>query len=390
MVRKIILSCVLTLNLVASGHIMQEFEWPSGKTLLSFLEDAGISLSLYYDLEATDKELAAEIVAGTKCEILLDSESKMDQILIPITEDLQIHIYKEDEENYALTFAPTIYNEGNFSLGIEIENSPYLDINKATGNGSLSAAFSRAFSNNVDFRKLQKGDNLALYYTQKERLGKPYGDPIIHAGMIEENGKSKYIYYFDSKYYDEKGKVSETLLFTLPVPGARVSSKFSPKRFHPVLKRYRAHLGTDYAAKKGTPIKAIGEGTVIFVGKKGGYGNTVEVQHKNGYKSLYAHVNNYAKGLKKGKKVRQGEVIAYVGNTGLSTGPHLHLGLYKNNKAIDFEKAVKVAKEVIEFGKEEKKRFQDYIKAQNEKLQAAMGGYHNPPKFVAIDNFIEF
>lgn len=390
MFKKVFIFFILNLSLFANVSTVQKFNWPNGKTFLHFLEDSNIPSSLYYDLSQDDKELATEIGADVECEMLVDEDGNLEQILIPITEELQIHIFKDEKNKFNLTFTPTIFTQTDNTLGLNVETMPYLDINNATGDGKLAAAFTNAFKGRLNFSRLQKGDQIAINYTQRFRLGKPYGSPQILSAMIEENKKSNYIYYFESKFYDENGKISQNFLFKLPIPGARVSSKFTPKRYHPVLKRYRAHLGTDYAAPRGTAIKAVGSGTVVFVGNKGGYGKTLEIQHQNGYKSLYAHLNGFAKGMKKGRKILQGDIVAFVGNTGMSTGPHLHLGLYKNNKAMDFEKVVKVAKENIELEKEEKKRFKKYIKSQNEILQMAMGGYHNPSKFIDFENFIEF
>lgn len=387
MFKKIFIIAALSINIYGSGFSMQNFTWPNGVTFLQFLQNSNIPTSLYYSLSETDKELVTEVVAGTECEMLVSEDGVVEQILVPITEELQIHVYKDDDE-YTINFTPTVYEESVEILGIQIESSPYLDISKATGNSSLASAFSVVFGKVVNFKKLQKDDTLALHYIQKQRLGRSYGQPEIISGMIEENGKSKYMYRYESKYYDERGKLSEKFIFKLPIPGARVSSKFTLKRFHPVLKRYRAHLGTDYAAKTGTPIKAVADGKVSFVGRKGGYGKTVEITHINGYKSLYAHTSKFAKNLKQGQSIKQGDVIAYVGSTGVSSGPHLHLGLYKNNKAIDFEKVVTTVKE--EENVKEKQAFAKMVKDQNEKLQMALGGFHNPDKFVNFDNFITF
>lgn len=388
MFKKILVLAIVTLNLYGKGYSMQNFTWPNGVTFLHFLENSNIPKKLYYDLSETDKELVTEVVAGTECEILVGEDGVIEQLLVPITDELQIHIFKDKNDEYAINFTPVIFTENEYYLGISINSSPYIDISKATGNSALANAFTNVFSNIVNFRRLQKNDNLALRYKQKERLGRPYGQPEIISGMIEEGGKSKFMYKFGSKYYDERGKISERFLFKLPIPGARVSSKFSPKRFHPILKRYRAHLGTDYAAKTGTPIKAVADGKVSFIGRKGGYGKTVEITHINGYKSLYAHTSKFAKGLKNGQSIKQGQVIAYVGSTGMSSGPHLHLGLYKNNKAIDFEKVVSVEKEVENV--KEKAAFAKLVKEQNEALQMALGGFHNPDKFVNFDSFIQF
>jgi murein DD-endopeptidase MepM/ murein hydrolase activator NlpD len=128
----------------------------------------------------------------------------------------------------------------------------------------------------VNFKTLQKGDRLAIVYERKKRLGKYIGEPNIKVAMIETRGKKNYIYKFNDVFYNASGKEVENFLLTRPVPNARISSRFNPKRFHPVLKRYRAHLGTDYAAPKGTKIYAAGDGVVSFVGTKGGYGKTVK------------------------------------------------------------------------------------------------------------------
>ncbi|MSN96298.1 M23 family metallopeptidase [Campylobacter sp. FMV-PI01] len=390
MIKKIILFVFIFMNAYSSGFKMNKFEWESGVSFLKFLENSNIPLSLYYNLSPEDKELTAEIVAGTMCEVLIQEDnSNIEQILIPISDELQIHILRDKNDNFELSFSPIIYEEREHILGVSIEKNPHSDITKALSDDALANEFSNIFTkqSGANFSKLQKGDQIAIHYKQKYRQSRPYLRPLILSGMIEDRGESYYLYYYDSKYYDQNGKMSENFLFKLPIYGARVSSKFQPKRFHPVLKIYRAHLGTDYAAPKGTPIKAAGDGRVIFLGKKGGYGNTVEIQHINGYKTLYAHTKGFVKGLKKGQKVKQGEVIAYVGTTGLSSGPHLHLGLYKNNKAIDFEKVVYKEKD----GKfiKEKKKFDDYVKKENQILQKALGGFNNPDKNIKFNDVMD-
>ena len=134
----------------------------------------------------------------------------------------------------------------------------------------------------------------------------------------------------------------------MPVDFARISSHFNLNRKHPVLHTIRAHKGTDYAAARGTPIKASGDGKVIFAGRKGGYGNTVILQHGQAYQTLYAHMHNFGKGIKGGTRVRQGQIIGYVGTTGLSTGPHLHYefyvnGVVRNPMTVELPKARSIA-----------------------------------------------
>ena len=125
-------------------------------------------------------------------------------------------------------------------------------------------------------------------------------------------------------YYDESGAAMKSAFLSAPLKYNRISSRFSGRRFHPVLKKWRAHRGVDYAARRGTPVRATADGVVRFVGKKGGYGNLILLNHFKIYTTAYGHLHNFAKGIRKGTRVRQGQVIGYVGSTGLSTGPHLH------------------------------------------------------------------
>ncbi len=136
-------------------------------------------------------------------------------------------------------------------------------------------------------------------------------------------------------YYDENGDALESLLLRTPLNYARISSGYSMARKHPILDVTRPHQGIDYAAPYGTPVRTVGDGTVKFVGWKGDYGNTVIVKHSNGLESQYAHLSKFASGLKNGTKVRQGQTIAFVGSTGLSTGPHLDYRLRKDGKFVN-------------------------------------------------------
>lgn len=363
---------------------VEKFKWPEGVSLLQFMEKYEIPLSVYYDLDKEAQELTSEIISGSICYVLRDDLGKISQLLIPISEELQIQIYKDKFNKFKLDFSPIVYTKQSNSLGISIETSPYNDIVKATGNTALANEFMSVFRGEVDFKRLQKGDKLVLLYEQKTRLGQPFGSIKILAGMIEENKKGNSLYLFEDKYFDENGKKMESFLLITPINGARIASRFTPKRFHPILKRYRAHLGVDYAAPKGTKIYAAGNGKVTFVGRKSGYGNVIEISHGGGYTSLYAHLNGFAKGVKVGTNVKQKELIAYVGNTGLSTGPHLHFGLYKNKQAIDPLKVVKIEKTNI-VSKEELK-FKALVKDMNAKMDLAKDGNLNPQRFENFEN----
>lgn len=385
--KKIILSILAFMNLNAATTSVEELIWPQGDTFLTFLERHNIPLSIYYNLSGEDKELASELSAGTKFQILRDVNDDISQILLPISNEIQIHIFKDINNHYSMDFIPIVYEVEEMVLNIQIQDSPYKDIKNATNDEILANAFNKSFNGSVNFKTLQKGDRLAIVYERKKRLGKYIGEPNIKVAMIETRGKPNYIYKFNDAFYDPNGRELENFLLIKPVPNARVSSRFNPKRFHPVLKRYRAHLGVDYAAPRGTKIYAAGDGVVSFVGNKGGYGKTVTIQHSSGYMTLYAHLNGYAKGIKKGKKVKKGQLIAYVGSTGLSTGPHLHLGLYKNGNAINPESVVKITKS--ELNKNQKIEFNKLKDSLNNQIQASFKDHINKAPLEDIANITE-
>ncbi|HDX6328488.1 TPA: peptidoglycan DD-metalloendopeptidase family protein, partial [Campylobacter fetus] len=367
---------------------VEELTWPNGESFLTFLENNKIPLSLYYNLEKEDQELATEITSGTRFQILRDENDRVSQVLIPISEELQIHIHKDIVGKYVIDFIPIIYENEDRILSIDVQRSPYQDIIEHSGNVALASAFLNAFKGSVDYKGLKKGDKLVIIYTQKRRLGRVFGMPNIKAAMIEIRGNAKYVYQYDDRFYDETGKELENFFLIKPVKNARISSRFTPKRWHPILKRYRAHLGIDYAAPKGTKIYAAGDGRISFVGQKGGYGNVIMLNHTDNYMTLYAHLNGFASGVKSGKRIKKGDVIAYVGSTGMSTGPHLHFGLYKNNQAINPESVVKITKSSL--SGTQKKEFSALVGGINRDFEVSLNAHTNAPKEEGFDSVIAF
>ncbi|MDO9266637.1 MAG: peptidoglycan DD-metalloendopeptidase family protein, partial [Sulfurimonas sp.] len=326
------------------GARVETFRWSDGETYLSFLERNKLPLNpLYYNLDEDEQQLSEEIIAGVHYQISRSANGEIEQTFIPLNDELQIHIYKHDGE-YIFETTPIISETKTEALTIKIEHSPYLDIIRETGSKKLAKIFVESFKHSLDFKKdVQKGDTLVMVYEQKYRLGKPFSMPELKTAMIEMKGKRNYIYQnSDERFYNESANEIEYFLLATPVKSARISSEFTKRRFHPVLKKYRAHLGVDYAAGRGTPISAAGAGVISFIGSSRGYGNLIKIQHSDGYLTLYAHQNSFRKGIKRGSSVKQGQVIGYVGSTGLSTGPHLHFGLYKDNEAIDPLRVVQV------------------------------------------------
>ncbi|EAK5561200.1 M23 family metallopeptidase [Campylobacter upsaliensis] len=381
--KRFILALGLLANSLFASSSVEERLWDNGDTLLQFLQRNSIPMALYYNLDREDQELASEIASRTKYQILKDTNGQIEQVLIPISDELQIHIYKSKDE-YKLTFAPVDYTKEERVLRIEVKTSAYQDVYEESQSSTLARAMVRAFKSSVNFRSIQKGDKITLYYSQKRREGKLWGDITIYMAVVEINKNAQEIFLFNDTYYGRDGKELESFLLAKPVVYKRISSYFTTARFHPVLKRYRAHLGVDYAAPTGTPVKSSGNGTVTFIGTQGGYGKVIKIKHASGYTTLYAHLSRFAK-IKTGQKVKQGELIGYVGSTGMSTGPHLHFGVYLNNRAINPLSVVKIAKS--ELSAQAKAEFKQKINAYEEALQKIQT---NPPKEEEFGNYIEF
>ena len=186
------------------------------------------------------------------------------------------------------------------------------------------------FSGDIDFhRDLRKGDTFSVIYEMNYSNGEPVSTGNILAADFVNQGHQYRALYFETtpghgSYFSPDGKNMRKAFLRSPIEFSRISSGFSLARLHPILNKIRAHKGTDYAAPIGTKVKATADGIVTFVGKQGGYGNVVTLSHQGRYSTVYGHLSRFANGLHRGQHVSQGEIIAYVGQTGLATGPHLH------------------------------------------------------------------
>ena len=343
--------------------------WQKGFTFLQFLETYKIPANVYWDLYQEDKELTAEIYAGVRYYTLIDDNNTLLQALIPLNDEIQIHIAKENE-TYKIDFIPVKYFSTTNSIALSIQKSPYQDIVDLTGDINLANEFVNTYKNTINFsRNILKDDKLALIYHSKYRLGRAFGTPDIKASLVETNGIPNFLFaYSDGKYYDQNGNGISRLLLQIPVQNARISSRFSLNRLHPILKVKRPHYGVDYAAPHGTNVKAAANGKVVFAGTKSGYGKIVEIIHENGLKTLYAHLSKI--NAKKGQQVKTGQVIGKVGKSGLSTGAHLHFGLYRNNKPINPLSNINSKKVVLT--KEQKVEFLKLAKQYEEQLKIAI------------------
>lgn len=366
---KIILALILSFTLHFASTLQEEVWW-KGETLLTFFEKNKIPKDVYFNLSKTDKELCSEIYAGVMFQMMINHEGKLEQVLIPISEEMQLHIFKDTNNKFTLDIIPIEYQEITQSISIPIKNSPYQDIVETTGNKSLANEFIIAFKRSVNFKRLRKDDLVSIIFKQKIRMGKYFGTPEILGASVQIRKKFYYIFQNpdDKRYYNDKAKSLTSFLLRLPLRYTRISSKFTLKRYHPILKKYRTHLGVDFAAPTGRRVNATANGKIIHKGRKGGYGKTVMIRHKNGLKSLYAHLNSYNNKIRVGSYVKQGQFIGRVGSTGRSTGPHLHFGLYKNGRAINPQKVISVTKTKLT-GKKKKQFMKIVKKVKNELKQ---------------------
>ena len=211
---------------------------------------------------------------------------------------------------------------------------------KASGlDPMLALNLENVYAWTIDFFSLQKGDRFRLIYDEIYVDSTSIGINNIYAAQFDYYGKEILAFRFEKNdsvgYYNEKGENLQKEFLKAPLKFSRISSHFSGGRMHPILRIVRPHHGVDYAAPKGTPVMSIGEGTVISKGWAGGGGNTVKIRHNSVYTTVYMHLSRYADGVNQGSRVRQGQVIGFVGSTGLSTGPHLDFRVYKGGSAVN-------------------------------------------------------
>lgn len=230
-----------------------------------------------------------------------------------------------------------------FEVSGTIENSLWESMSASEIKPAIILAYADMFAWQVDFlTDCRQGDIYKLIYevVTLEKKDTVLSSDIIAGQYITATSTNTALRFTNSKgdegYFDEKGKSVKSAFLKAPLQFKRISSYFTKKRFHPILKRYRAHEGIDYAAPIGTPVSAVGDGVVTKSQYSGGYGNLVIIKHPNGYETYYGHLSKYGKGIKKGVRVKQGQVIGYVGSTGLSTGPHLDFRIKKNGTFFNY------------------------------------------------------
>jgi murein DD-endopeptidase MepM/ murein hydrolase activator NlpD len=231
-----------------------------------------------------------------------------------------------------------------------IQNSLFRAAGEAGLTDRVAFDLAEIFQYDIDFvLDIQPGDRFTVVYEEVFQDGAPLRvGNILAAKFVNDGTEYRAVRYVDSQgraqYYSPSGTSLRKAFIRAPVQFSRVSSRFNLSRHHPVLNRIRAHKGVDYAAPTGTPVRAAGDGRVRFIGRQGGYGNVLELEHGSGVVTVYGHLSRFASNLRRGQRVELGQVIAFVGMTGLATGPHLHYeyrvrGVHKNPQTVQLPDA---------------------------------------------------
>lgn len=255
-------------------------------------------------------------------------------------ERTEYSVFRSSDGGFFLSERPMELKTETARLSGEIRSSLWESLSSAGAPADTILDFADIFSWSVDFlTEVRDGDKYALVYEYRTAPnGKVVSKRVLAAAYDGAETGRRLAAYYNKNYYDGNGDSVRSLFLRAPLHYRRISSYFTAKRFHPILKYVRPHLGIDYAAPSGTPVSAVADGAVTFAGRKGGNGILVQLRHGAGYSTSYGHLSRVRKGLRSGARVAQGDVIGYVGATGLATGPHLDFRLNQNGRPINFLK----------------------------------------------------
>ncbi|HFS85119.1 MAG TPA: M23 family metallopeptidase [Epsilonproteobacteria bacterium] len=398
---KVILWTILMVSF-AFGAKMSNHVWERGETFSGYLDQYGITQQVLGKVSKEDEKYLMEMQSGARYYELKDDGGHLVQSLIPLNKELQVHLFREANGAYGYDITPIEYRVDEYYVRFELTSNPYSDTLKAVDNPQVAQRLSEVLKGNIDTRKLRLGDTISFIYHQKTRLDALYAMPDIKVVSLESRGKTDFFFadedgdghpeaakkahYTADGDFERKVRLRDrTRQLGMPLRHVRITSHFTYRRWHPILKRYRPHHGTDFGARKGTPLLAVYSGKITYAGWMGGYGKVVKIRHPQGYESLYAHQSRIA--VHKGQYVKKGEIIGYVGNTGRSTGPHLHFGLKRNGRWINpmkvlrkatLDKKIRYKKIVIKDAKSYKDRLLSY--SESGTTVALLNGEENKRK----------
>ena len=310
------------------------------QTLASILTPFNVPYQIIDELARRSKKVfdVRGISTNKKFTVLTPEDSTKAQFFIYEPNPAEYVVFNLDSLNIYKAEKPAEIRSRE--VGGVIQTSLYVDMVKQDVSPDMIDQFADLYGWSVDFQRLQKGDKFKVVYEEKVIDGNVISVTDIKLAYFEHMGVPYHAIPFDQNgeinFFDQEGNSLKKAFLRDPLKYSRISSRYNLKRFHPVQKRYKAHLGTDYAAPSGTEIRSVGEGTVLEAKYTSANGNYVKIKHNGTYTTQYLHMSKIGKGVKAGSRIRQGQVIGYVGSTGLATGPHLCFRFWKNGKQEDW------------------------------------------------------
>jgi murein DD-endopeptidase MepM/ murein hydrolase activator NlpD len=338
-----------------SGNFWHEERIQRGDTISALLDRLNVNDEdiAGFLQSAKDSKSLRQLIPGRAVRAQTDSEGNLLALQYISSSESMLKIEKQAGEFRASEEAVPL--ESRLMMkSAEIRSSLFGATDAANIPDNIAAQIADIFSSDIDFHSdLQKGDKVTVVYESFYNKGELIKTGRVLAAEFINSGKSYRAVYFQDRegrggYYTPEGKNLRKAFLRSPLEFSRITSGFTKARLHPVLKTWRAHKGIDYGAPTGTRVKAVADATVAFIGKQGGYGNLLILQHQGQYSTAYGHLSAFAKGLRRGSKVNQGDIIGQVGMTGIATGPHLHYefrvaGVQRNPSSIAMPTAFPIA-----------------------------------------------
>ena len=325
----------------ADAQLPEPFALRKGQTLGQLLRGLGMSgQEVHRAVTALASEInLRKVRAGQSGLAYYDSEGSLNSLRLELYRRGWLTLDKR-QGHWSASMKEFVRSSRRRNIEGSLESFLFNDVERAGGMPAVAIAMSDVLQWDLDFnRDLRKGDRFGVLYEESLLDNRFDGIGRILALTYENRGVQHEAYLFGDAgaegYYDAEGRPLQKMFLKSPLPFMRVTSRFTHSRFHPVLKRNRPHYGVDLGAPRGTPVRVTATGSVTFVGRQGGAGKMVKVRHPNGYETMYLHLSGFAKGMSRGAKVRQGDVIGFVGSTGLSTGPHLDYRVKKNKRYLN-------------------------------------------------------
>jgi murein DD-endopeptidase MepM/ murein hydrolase activator NlpD len=312
------------------------------QTLSTILAPFNVPYQIIDEIARKSKDVfdVRKIAFNKKFTVLSPRDSSQAQFFIYEPNPAEYVVFKLDEVEIYKEEKPVEYR--SVEVGGMISSNLYVNMTELGITPDLIDQFADLYGWNVDFQRLQKGDKFKVVYKEKVVDGKVVGITDIETAFFEHLGQPYHAIPFEQNgevsFFDQEGNSFKKAFLRDPLKYTRISSRYNLNRFHPVQKRYKPHLGTDYAAPTGTEIRSVGDGTVVEARFTSANGNYVKIKHNGTYTTQYLHMSKIGSGIKPGTRVKQGQVIGYVGSTGLATGPHLCFRFWKNGQQVDWLK----------------------------------------------------